>query len=106
LTKKPESRLQQKIRRSLEKDFGGFWVKIWGGPFQQAGIPDLIGCCEGHFFAFEVKTPKGKPSALQLDIIDKIKKAGGVAAVITTYEEARVHVLNRLNAGPVSRRSR
>jgi Holliday junction resolvase len=64
-------------------------MKVHGGPFQSAGIPDLIGCTGGLFFAFEVKTPSGETSALQEEIMRRIRREGGaVAAVVTTPGQA------------------
>lgn len=91
MAKQPESRLQAKIRRQLEKTVGGWWFKVWGGPFTAAGIPDLIGCVEGYFFALEVKRPirSSKPSAIQLKTIESIiLKGEGVACVVRSPEEA------------------
>lgn len=89
MAKKPESRLQQRIRKALEEEVGGWWVKIHGGPFQDAGIPDLIGCVEGRFFALEVKCEDGRVSSIQTVTMDKIRRKGqGVAAVVLTPEEA------------------
>lgn len=88
---KPESRLQRKIRKELEKEVGGWWVKIHGGPFQAAGIPDLIGCVEGLFFALEVKTPEDTRGAseIQKATMKKIRHKGkGVTCVVESPEEA------------------
>lgn len=32
-----------------------YYIKIWGGGFQKAGIPDLIICLKGKFLAVELK---------------------------------------------------
>lgn len=101
--KKPESRLQLKIRKELERVVGGFWIKFWGGLFTRVGIPDLIGCVEGRFFGLEVKMPGESPSAVQRHVIGLIRKAGGVAEVVTSPQEAIDAVRQAL---PVSERSR
>lgn len=91
MTKKRETRRQQRTRQLLEREVGGYWRKIWGGPFQQAGISDILGCCEGLFFAFEVKEPDSSEpdgSQLQQDEIEEIIAASGVAAVIVEPEDA------------------
>lgn len=85
----PEARLQRRIRKRLVQEVGGWWRKIWGGPFTEAGTPDILGCCGGLFFAFEVKTLSGKASEIQLDTIEEIRDRGqGVAKIITSPEEA------------------
>jgi hypothetical protein len=43
------------------------------------GIPDILGCFGGTFVALELKTEKGKMSALQIHNMEKIIKAGGFA---------------------------
>lgn len=85
----PESRLQRRIRAAIEAEYpDSFWRKIHGGQFQ-AGIPDLVGCVEGCFFAFEVKTPTGRDaSPLQKATMRKIRKAGGTSYVVKSTEEA------------------
>lgn len=91
MSKKPETRLQQKIQKALREEVGGWWTKIHGGPFQAAGIPDLIGCVEGLFFGLEVKRPldtKGA-SEIQIRTMKKIRVDGkGVACIVQSPEEA------------------
>ena len=102
MTKQPESRLQSRIQKRLKEEVGGYWVKIWGGPFQVAGTPDLLGCVDGCFFAFEVKTKTGRPSQLQLHTLDLIRQQGGCAEIVTSPEEAIEHVTNWLRFRSVS----
>ena len=59
--------------RTMERCF--CW-KEHGGPYGANGIPDIICCYKGHFFGFEVKTAKGKPTKLQEAVIRKINAAG------------------------------
>ena len=54
-----------------------------------AGIPDIISCVNGKFFAFEVKTATGKATPLQETTIRKILAAGGTAAVVRSVDEVR-----------------
>ena len=93
---KKESKLQRQIRDHLEKTVGGFWFKSHGGPFQMAGLPDLIGCVEGLYFGFEIKLPDDKRSktmAHQEVVLKMIKyKGGGYAAVITDPQDAEDRV--------------
>ena len=48
--------------------------------FGRAGIPDIIGCMDGHFIAIECKAGKGTTTALQDRELNAILNAGG-----TTY---------------------
>lgn len=87
----PETRLQRRIQKALRAKFpNSWWFKVWGGPFQSAGIPDLVGCVEGLFVALEVKMPKKRSntSAIQEETINDISNAGGIAGVVTSPQEA------------------
>jgi hypothetical protein len=86
-----ESTLQRNIRKKLKKEFrDSFWLKVHGGPYQAAGLGDLIGCVSGKFFMLEVKDPnEDHPvSPIQKIRIREVLNAGGVACVIESVEEA------------------
>ena len=84
-----EKDIVAKIKAYLKTVPRCFFWKEHGGQYGTAGIPDIIACIEGHFFAFEVKTEKGKPTALQTVTIRKILEAGGTAAVVRSVDEVR-----------------
>lgn len=67
-----------------------FWKQHQGG-YGIAGVSDIIGCCDGVFFALEVKVP-GRPATKawthQRRFLEKVRAAGGRAAVVTSAEEA------------------
>ncbi len=59
----------------LEKDFQNevikflkrhniYYIKVWGGGFQRAGIPDLIICLKGKFIAIELKNEIRKTNTI------------------------------------------
>lgn len=54
------------------------------------GSSDIIGIYRktGQFLAIEVKTPKGRPTKEQLNFIDQVTKAGGIAGIARTVEDA------------------
>lgn len=66
-----------------------FAWKEHGGMYGTAGIPDIIACINGKFYAFEVKTPVGKPTALQNSVIRKIKNCGGYAGIVRSVEDVK-----------------
>ena len=66
-----------------------FAWKTHGGVYGTAGIPDIIACVDGRFFAFEVKTASGKTTPLQQATIRKILAAGGTALVVRSVDEVR-----------------
>lgn len=66
-----------------------FAWKEHGGMYGTAGIPDIIACIGGRFYAFEVKQPKGRLTRLQEVTIEKIRGAGGAAAKVTSVAEVK-----------------
>jgi len=66
-----------------------FAWKEHGGMYGTAGIPDVICCLDGRFFAFEVKTPEGSVTKLQERTIHRIKVAGGYAYVVRSVDDVK-----------------
>jgi len=66
-----------------------FAWKTHGSMYGTAGIPDIIACIEGRFYAFEVKQPSGHLTLLQGATLRKIEAAGGVAVKVTSVEEVK-----------------
>jgi Holliday junction resolvase len=75
----------------------GFWTfKIAGGPFQTAGIPDLL-CVRGGIAVFlEVKVAPNKPTPLQLRRIEEIKEVGGATATVVYSREEALQILKEV----------
>lgn len=76
------------IKRYL-KERGAYCEKIWGGGFQSAGIPDIIGCYRGYFIGIEAKVGNNKPSEIQKAKIKMINNAGGFARVVWNLDEVK-----------------
>src|SRR6266550_8383856 len=93
--KQLEASLVKSIIKKLKAQ-GGFWYKTHGGPDQVRGLPDIIGCYHGFYFAFEVKRPGGDATPLQAFTLQQIKLAGGVSAVIYSFGEAQELIQERL----------
>lgn len=54
------------------------------------GVPDIVGCLDGRFFALEVKRPKvGRLSEMQKHVIKQIEDAGGAVGVVYSVEDVR-----------------
>ena len=89
-----ESQFQQKVIQFL-KSIKAYEVKIWGGGFQRAGIPDLLICCHSKFIGIELKTNEGKATVLQKYNIAKIQKAGGIGIVLRpkTFQKFKREIL-------------
>lgn len=84
-----ESRLSRNIQTELRKH-GAWCIKIHGSEYMPAGVPDIVGCYKGRFFAFETKVPekRSNTSVMQERMMEKIRNAGGKAQVVCTIEEA------------------
>jgi Holliday junction resolvase len=83
-----ESTIVASIVRVAKSD--GWWVmKIHGGPYQLAGVPDLLCLKDGRALFLEVKQPGKKPTALQVQRMHEIERVGGATCrVVTSKEEA------------------
>lgn len=85
---KRESTIQGSILKALRTQ-GGWWLNVHGGnPYMPRGLPDIIGCFRGRFFAFEVKRPGEKPTPLQKATLARMAAAGAKTAVVTSAAEA------------------
>ena len=84
-----ESKRSRDIMNKLRLK-GVFCFKVWGSEHMMSGLPDIIGCCEGRFFAFEVKNPDNREgtSVRQNYVMMKIRQAGGISQVVCTSQEA------------------
>jgi Holliday junction resolvase len=79
MTQTPESKVKTAVRKMLNAfDIYHFMPPANG--FGRAGIPDIVGCMNGHFIAIECKAGKGTTTALQDRELNAILNAGG-----TTY---------------------
>jgi hypothetical protein len=83
-----ESRIVANIMTRLKKQPGLYGFKVHGGPMQALGIPDIVLCYQGRFGGLEVKRPGQKPTAIQQATLDRIRECGGIAAVVTSVDEA------------------
>jgi hypothetical protein len=113
----PESRLSRAIMAALRAR-GVYCFKVHGGPFTQAGTPDIIACVPvklyidddgfstsipttiGIFVGFETKTPTGgDPSPIQEHQHNKIRAACGQVFVPRSVQDA-VEALEALGLCP------
>lgn len=88
-----ESAIQADILRFL-RQVPDCWACKFPGVIMR-GVPDIVGCYYGAFFALEVKRPGEKPTPIQTAIMERIRAAGGVAEVVTSVDEAHA-VLERI----------
>lgn len=84
----PETKLKNQCLRYLKSLGKDCWFfKVVGGPGQKAGVPDIVGCYQGKFFAIENKSINGKASPKQDREIDLIAKAGGRVQILRSLGE-------------------
>lgn len=76
---------------------GAFATKTYGNPLVTRGLPDITGCYRGRYIAFEVKRDSsGKPTEIQAFRLAEITRAGGIARVISSVDEAKA-ILDRID---------
>jgi Holliday junction resolvase len=85
----PEKKVKTKVVAIL-KEFGAYYFYPVAGGYGASGVPDIVGCYHGNFFAVECKAGKGKTTALQEKNIAQIIATGGKAIVVN--EENIDHV--------------
>lgn len=78
----PEKEFENKVKKYLDKLPKCWYIKIWGGGFMKAGIPDILGVINGKFIALELKGPNGVPSELQKRNIRIINQCGGWGVIL------------------------
>ena len=86
-----ESQVQRKLLNQLNK-FG--WFKKWADKFQ-AGIPDIIGCYEGMFYAIEVKVDYRKVTELQNYELKQLKAFEARTFVVTYNNTKKQYHVNQ-----------
>ena len=77
----PEKRVKQAVVKQL-KELGAYYFYPVTGGYGASGVPDIVGCYYGRFFAFECKAGNNKPTPLQQKNIDQINAMKGIVAVI------------------------
>lgn len=104
IKKKSKSELEasfQKEAIELIESMGGKVTKVHVSAYQDQGEPDLICCYRGRYVAFELKIDGNKPSKLQLEKIEDIKRAGGIALPVYSINEIKetLYEISRIQQG-------
>lgn len=76
----PEGRVKKKLRAVLD-EIGAYYFMPATGGYGRSGVPDVVGCIQGKFFAIECKAKGGRVTALQQRELDRITVAGGVSFI-------------------------
>ena len=88
----PEAKVKKVVTRQL-KDLGCYYFYPVTGGYGRSGVPDIVGCYRGKFFAIECKANGNTPTVLQSLNLKQIKDSGGEAWVI---DETTAHIVTRL----------
>lgn len=104
---KPETGLVRDIRDMLETSFPGFYFKTHGGPFQRAGLPDIIGLHRGRFIGIEVKIPGEEDSLtkLQEKTLALIRTFGGVGFMSSSVEDTKNKLRKEMKSWPIQKQN-
>jgi Holliday junction resolvase len=77
----PEVKVKRVVVAQL-KALGAYYFYPVTGGYGASGVPDIVGCYQGKFFAIECKAGSNKPTALQQKNIDAIAAQNGMVKVI------------------------
>ena len=88
----PEAKVKRRVKEILAT-YGAYHFPPATGGYGKSGIPDIVGCYKGYFFAIECKAGKGKTTALQDMQLQAIRDAGGVAIVVNEHNLIEVHTM-------------
>ncbi|MFA7557206.1 MAG: hypothetical protein WCZ20_05335 [Hydrogenophaga sp.] len=81
MAKTPEAKVKDRIH-ALLAEFHGCAVNYIGGQYANNGTSDILACVDGRFVAIEAKAGDNKPTALQVEYLERVEAAGGLALVI------------------------
>ena len=88
-----ETQLTAKVKKMIREEFPGIWLQKTSDRFT-SGVLDLHICAWGIFVALEGKTPQNKKRDLLQEFnIAQIRKAGGVAGIYRSVDDARQMIL-------------
>ena len=88
----PEAKVKARLKKQRD-ELGIYHFSPYQAGMGRAGVPDVIGCYQGRFVAFECKAGNNKPTALQEREMHAIRAARGLAFVIN---EENVNQLKEL----------
>lgn len=97
----PEAKVKKKVADQL-KALDAYYFYAFTGGYGKSGVPDIVGCYRGYFFAIECKAGSNKPTPLQEKNIREIKEAGGHVIVVneTNVQEVTAWLKERANELP------
>lgn len=90
----PEAKVKKRVVNVL-KEGGAYYFFPATGGYGRSGVPDIVGCYRGVFFAIECKAGTNKPTALQEAEMNKIREANGQVLVVNEDNISDVTILLR-----------
>ena len=89
-----ESKIQLKIIDAIKKEFpGAVVIKLSGGEYQRAGIPDVYVAVNGVDIWIEIKRPGADTTMLQKKFLEKLHKNGVFCGTAESPETAMLMVM-------------
>ena len=87
---------EKKVKQTVVKHLKTYGEKVYyffpaTGGYGRSGVPDIVGCYLGKFFAIECKAGKNIPTKLQELEMDKVRGAGGTAWVVNEDNVDSIH---------------
>ena len=97
----PEAKVKRMVKEKMREIFPDAWEYMpAAGAYGKNGAPDFLYCINGLMVGIECKSGPGRwPTGLQAMQLEKIRKAGGVAALVydtQTLMECVMHIGVRL----------
>ena len=86
----PEKRVKKAVQKQLDL-LGAYYFFPATGGFGRSGVPDIIGCYQGAFFAIECKAGSNTTTALQDRELTNIRQCGGAAIIVNEGNMNEVH---------------
>lgn len=83
----PEGKVKKLMTEGLDQ-LAAYWFFPATHGYGRSGVPDIIACIDGKFWAFECKAGSNDATGLQLLEINKIQEAGGRALIVRGVEGA------------------
>ncbi len=83
-----ETNLKNRVIDFLRKEYPRAWFYKSAGRWT-SGIPDLILCINGMFYAIELKVGRNDPTKIQEYVLNRIQSAGGRAVVCRSVDEVK-----------------
>lgn len=90
----PEAKVKKRVVNVLKENGAYYFFPATGG-YGRSGVPDIVGCYRGVFFAIECKAGSNKPTALQEAEMRKIREANGITLVVNEENIDDVKIMLR-----------